>query len=66
MRSGWEETRRRNQVLERDGFMCVSCGAVSDLEVDHIMPRASGGTNDLSNLQTLCADCHRAKTQTER
>ena len=28
------------------------------LEVHHVVPRANGGTNDLSNLLTLCPDCH--------
>ncbi len=30
--------------------------------VDHIVPRARGGTDDLSNLQALCARCHSKKT----
>lgn len=31
-------------------------------EVDHIVPRALGGTNDPDNLQTLCAECHKGKS----
>lgn len=30
--------------------------------VDHIVPLAAGGTDDESNLQTLCAACHSRKT----
>jgi 5-methylcytosine-specific restriction endonuclease McrA len=31
------------------------------LEVDHITPRAHGGTNDPSNFWTLCFACNRGK-----
>ena len=30
--------------------------------VDHIVPRSRGGTDDLPNLQSLCARCHSKKT----
>jgi 5-methylcytosine-specific restriction protein A len=32
---------------------------------DHIINRASGGTHHISNLQWLCRDCHKAKSQRE-
>ena len=56
--------RLRHQVFQRDGYRCRECGATNKqtrLHVDHIKPVAKGGTNDLSNLQTLCEDCNRAK-----
>jgi hypothetical protein len=31
------------------------------LEVDHIVPRNRGGSDDLSNLQALCFRCNAAK-----
>ena len=31
------------------------------LEKDYIVPVAKGGTNDISNLQTLCKECNRGK-----
>ncbi|WP_196245106.1 HNH endonuclease, partial [Xenorhabdus bovienii] len=34
--------------------------------VDHIKPKAHGGTDALTNLILLCWSCHRAKTATER
>ena len=54
----------RFAVLDRDGFKCRSCGQGPPehvLHVDHIIPRAKGGTDELSNLQTLCADCNLGK-----
>jgi 5-methylcytosine-specific restriction endonuclease McrA len=47
---------------------CSRCGFVPEdecqLDVDHIDGNHSN--NDPSNLQTLCANCHRLKTKQER
>ena len=54
----------RYQVLARDR-KCVLCGAGPEtvqLQVDHITPRSRGGSNDLTNLQVLCATCNRGKS----
>lgn len=57
--------RLRFLVLKRDNYRCQLCGRSAHdgvtLEVDHIHPRAQGGSNELSNLQTLCWDCNRGK-----
>jgi len=40
------------------------CGVSADvkaLEVDHILPRNHGGSDDLSNLQALCYSCNAMK-----
>ncbi|MFB5623289.1 MAG: HNH endonuclease [Nitrosopumilus sp.] len=58
--SEWNE--RRKLVLVRDDYACVKCGHPAD-EVDHIVPKCIGGGDDLSNLQSLCHDCHRKKTR---
>ncbi len=53
----------RYDVLARDR-KCKLCGrGPSDaiLQVDHIIPRAKGGSNDPSNLQVLCAECNQGK-----
>jgi len=57
--------RLRYLILERDGFRCVLCGKTAkdrQLEVDHIIPVAKGGTESLNNLRTLCIDCNRGKS----
>jgi hypothetical protein len=51
----------RWRVWRRDGLRCVVCGAESRLTIDHIYPVSLGGTNDESNLQTLCRSCNSRK-----
>jgi 5-methylcytosine-specific restriction protein A len=34
-------------------------------EVDHILPKSQGGTDDRANLQGLCRTHHSAKTMRE-
>jgi 5-methylcytosine-specific restriction endonuclease McrA len=57
--------RIRYEVLSRDDYRCQNCGRdVSDgvkLVVDHMLPVDWGGTNDISNLQTLCEECNQGK-----
>ncbi|MHC5726464.1 MAG: HNH endonuclease [Nostoc sp.] len=51
-------------VFERDKYQCQSCHSIffkTELNVDHIIPLALGGSNDLSNLQTLCRHCNNKK-----
>ncbi|WP_278642472.1 RNA-guided endonuclease IscB [Ruminococcus bicirculans (ex Wegman et al. 2014)] len=49
----------RKAVILRDGCQCVECGRTNcKLEVHHIKPRRSNGSNVLSNLITLCERCH--------
>ncbi|WP_190129101.1 HNH endonuclease [Streptomyces mashuensis] len=57
---------RRSRALARDRFTCQGCGSRQQLEVDHILPVARGGTWALENLRTLCRPCHRTKTYEDR
>lgn len=61
----WDRTRLR--ILERDNYLCQCqhCKAEGRTtlatEVDHVKPRAQGGTDDDSNLQAINGDCHKRK-----
>lgn len=57
--------KTRFDVFKRDIFTCQYCGAhppVVVLEVDHIHPVSSGGSNEIDNLVTACFDCNRGKS----
>jgi 5-methylcytosine-specific restriction endonuclease McrA len=49
-------------VWERDDGRCVRCGAEDELQFDHVIPVAKGGGNAIDNVQVLCADCNRQKS----
>ena len=51
----------REQVFIRDNNSCLKCDAVNNLSIDHIVPLAKGGTNEIDNLQTLCGKCNSSK-----
>ncbi len=54
----------RKYVFERDRYQCQSCSKTkleAQLSIDHIIPLARGGQNDISNLQTLCISCNQQK-----
>lgn len=54
----------RYQVLKESGGRCALCGITkkdSPLDVDHIIPRSRGGSNEKENLQVLCIKCNRSK-----
>lgn len=67
--SGWMAIRAR--VLARDGWtcQCEECASTGRVlvahEVDHIVPLAAGGTDDLSNLRAINRECHKVKTARE-
>jgi 5-methylcytosine-specific restriction endonuclease McrA len=53
----WQNARAA--ARKRDGERCRQCGSIDKLEVHHIKSLAEGGAEfDLSNLVTLCQECH--------
>lgn len=61
--------KRRKRILARDRHLCVPCLALGvptpAREVDHITPKAKGGTDDDWNLQSICVACHKEKSAQE-
>lgn len=54
----------RFNVLRRDAFRCTYCGHCPPevkLQVDHVLPVAGGGTNQMFNLVTVCDRCNNGK-----
>lgn len=54
----------RFTVLRRDNYTCQYCGAKApnvQLTIDHALPVAKGGGNDISNLVTACSACNYGK-----
>lgn len=58
----------RYNVLRRDNFRCVKCGASpalnpgTQLHIDHKVPWSKSGETEEENLQTLCSDCNLGKS----
>jgi 5-methylcytosine-specific restriction endonuclease McrA len=48
----------RLKIIEADGFACRFCGRENYLHVHHIRYRSEGGSDDSSNLITLCGQHH--------
>lgn len=65
--TAWDKLRAF--ILQRDKYLCQAClkqgRAKQGNHVDHITPKAKGGTDDAANLQVLCEPCHTAKTAAE-
>jgi nitrogen regulatory protein PII-like uncharacterized protein len=55
---------RRRQVYQRDQYKCGNCNSEggpygdTELHAHHIVPKNSRGSDQFTNLVTLCADCH--------
>lgn len=58
------DLRTRFRIFARDSFCCQYCGRKAPdavLEVDHKIPKASGGKDHHTNLVTACWECNRGK-----
>lgn len=59
-----EKQRIRNEVLERDDYICQYCGAELDEEtatVDHVIPKSKGGSSYPDNMVCSCQQCNLEK-----
>ena len=62
----WITPQKRDAIYRRDNYTCGYCGRNysadrSRLSLDHITPRAQGGSNQPTNLVTACDDCNNRK-----
>jgi HNH endonuclease len=61
------DTLTRRKVRERAADRCEYCGLHQDhsplapLQIEHIIPRKHGGTDDFQNLALACIDCNLGK-----
>jgi len=55
---------KKKFVASQQKWLCKRCGETlnASYEVDHRIPLYKGGTNDISNLEALCRNCHGQKT----
>lgn len=56
----------RFEIFKRDNFRCQYCGRnpredKTKLHIEHIIPKSRGGTNQINNLTTSCAECNYGK-----
>lgn len=56
----------RDFIQQRDNYTCQVCGLNIEehgvkLQVDHKTAKVNGGSDDISNLVTLCAECNLTK-----
>jgi 5-methylcytosine-specific restriction endonuclease McrA len=66
--------QQRRAAIERDDHTCVECGkevgpkakpGVANAVVHHVLPLGFGGTHQLSNLKTMCEQCHPHNSEVE-
>ena len=56
---------QKRTIYEQQGGVCPHCGkkyTYEGMEGDHITPWSKGGKTELANLQMLCQDCNRRKS----
>jgi RNA-directed DNA polymerase len=58
------------RLLKRQRGRCAECGLIFQdgdrMEIDHRLPHAQGGTEEMSNLHLLHTHCHQQKTARDR
>jgi 5-methylcytosine-specific restriction endonuclease McrA len=59
----------RDEIIKDGNSICCACNKTfkeNQLQIDHILALANGGTNNKDNLQLLCKECHFEKTKHEK
>jgi 5-methylcytosine-specific restriction endonuclease McrA len=66
----WIRAEKRLAIYLRDGMRCLYCLAdlhgadPRDITLDHLTPKADGGSNHESNLVTACRSCNCSRQDT--
>ena len=55
---------RRQKIKEEWDWECAYCGSDKNLTIDHIVPRAKGGTDFTKNCLCACHSCNQDKGYT--
>lgn len=56
---------KREKIFNKYGGRCAYCGCeitTGAFQVDHLLSKRSGGTNDFENLMPSCRSCNNWKT----
>jgi 5-methylcytosine-specific restriction endonuclease McrA len=56
--------RLRQIIYTRDGGLCCYCHnpvRLEDCHIHHVLELSEGGTNQPTNLKTLCVKCHKTR-----
>ena len=63
-RKGGFSEKKKRIIAADQGWKCKTCKKQLRYrwEVDHIVPKFKGGSDDVTNGQALCLDCHAHKT----
>ena len=68
--ANWTKRQRDPRLRQRAKYLvtkqCAVCGSTRDLQLDHIVNLAAGGTDTIENVQWLCRPHHAVKTEAER
>ena len=57
----YEKENKMARIEKRDGTGCYYCGTYQPLTLDHIVPRALGGTWEVENLRIACLPCNQQR-----
>ncbi|QOJ37166.1 MAG: HNH endonuclease [Nitrospira sp.] len=72
------DQKKRARILSRNGYTCQVCGAGGGevdpygssrrvrLQIDHIIPKKEGGTDQDENLRVLCSTCNEGRSNLEK
>ena len=52
----------RRDIKEKWNWKCAYCGDKNNLTIDHVVPRAKGGTDFTKNVVCCCHSCNQSKS----